>query len=245
MALELLRKIGLSDGERKVYAALLDLGTAPLNRIHERVGIERRNIYDILNKLIERGLVTYITENKRRAFRLVHPNRLLGYLDEKAEELQRVKDQVQEEIPTLVKKFAFAQPEIGAEIYRGAEGVKAVWDDMLNAKEIRWIGSGFYVPEKYPTFFKSWDRRRAERKIKSIHLFRGEKRNHPDRKLFPHSKFLPPEFSGNPTVTVVCGSKVVQFLYGWSFFAFVIESKELAENYRRYHKYLWDNVAKP
>ena len=26
--------------------------------------------------------------------------------------------------------------------------------------------------------------------------------------------------------------------------AFVIESKELSDNYKRYHKYLWDNVAK-
>lgn len=245
MALDILRKIGLSDGEIRVYTALLDLGTAPLHRIHERVGIERRNIYDILNKLIERGLVTYITENKRRSFQLAHPNKLLGYIDEKKGELERVKEEMQSEIPELIKKFEFTRPEISAEVYRGVEGVKAVWEDMLNVKEIRWIGSGFYVPEKYPAFFKSWDRRRAERKIKSMHLFRNEKRNQPYSKFFPHAKFLPLEFSGNPTVTVVYGNKVAQFLYGETYFAFVIESKELAENYRRYHRYLWENVAKP
>ena len=53
MTLEILRKIGLSEGEIKVYNALLDLGTSSLNQIHEKTGIERRNIYDILNKLIE------------------------------------------------------------------------------------------------------------------------------------------------------------------------------------------------
>src|SRR3989344_1655982 len=117
MALDILRKIGLSDGEIKVYGALLDLGTAPLNHIHEKVGIERRNIYDILNKLIERGLVTYITENKRRSFKLAHPNKLLGYIEEKKGELERVKAEVQSELPELIQKFSFASPEINAEIY--------------------------------------------------------------------------------------------------------------------------------
>ncbi len=57
-------------------------------------------------------------------------------------------------------------------------------------------------------------------------------------------KFLPKEFSGNPTVIGIYGNKVTNFIFGDEFFAFVIESKELAENYKRYHKYLWDKVAK-
>lgn len=244
MALDILRKIGLSDGEVKVYAALLDLGAAPLNRIHEKVGIERRNIYDILNKLIERGLVSYVTENKKRSFRCTHPNKILGYIDEEKEELQRLREDVEKEVPALIKKFEFSQPEISAEVFRGPEGIKAVWEDMLNYKELFWLGSGMYVPTKFPIFFRHWDQKVAERKIKSIHLFRHERRKDPFSKHFPGSRFLPPEFSGNPTVTVVFGNKVAQFLFGETLFAFVIESKELAENYKRYHKYLWQNVAK-
>jgi hypothetical protein len=61
---------------------------------------------------------------------------------------------------------------------------------------------------------------------------------------FEHQKFLPKEFSGNPTVICIYGNKVVNFLYGESLFAFVIESKELADNYKSYHKYLWDKVAR-
>ena len=57
-------------------------------------------------------------------------------------------------------------------------------------------------------------------------------------------KFLPTEFSGNPGVIAVYGHKVVNVVYAEEFFGFVIESRELAENYKKYHKYLWDNVAK-
>ena len=56
-------------------------------------------------------------------------------------------------------------------------------------------------------------------------------------------KYLPEEMSGNPTVIFIYGNKVANVLWGDEYFAFVIESKELAENYRKYHKYLWDNVA--
>jgi len=59
MNLEILRKIGLSEGEIKIYSALVDEGLSSINKIHEKTGIERRNIYDILNKLIEMYQLSY------------------------------------------------------------------------------------------------------------------------------------------------------------------------------------------
>ena len=65
-------------------------------------------------------------------------------------------------------------------------------------------------------------------------------------KPFPYEevKFLPEEFSGAPTVIGIFGDKVAQLLLGEEIFVFVTESKELADNYKRYHKYLWDKIAK-
>ena len=105
MALEILRKIGLSDGEIKVYSALLDLGPASVNSVHERTGIERRNIYDILNKLIERGLVSYMTENKRRTFQASHPSKIINYIEERKSELDNVKKDIETDISPLIKIF--------------------------------------------------------------------------------------------------------------------------------------------
>jgi len=243
---EILRKVGLSSGEITVYDALLQLGPATTNKIHEKVGIERRNIYDILNKLIERGLVTYIDENKHRTFQLANPNKILSYLDEKKSTIEDLKADVQKELPAMTAMFESSKPELNAEVYRGSEGIKTIWQDMLNhkeIKEIRWIGSGNYMPNKYPAFWKHWNDRRLERKIQSFHLFRDEIRG----SMIPNvgnARFLPKEFSGNPTVTAMYGNKVVNFLFGAELFAFVIESKELADNYKAYHTYLWNNVAR-
>ncbi len=240
----LLRQVGLSNGEIKVYSALLDTGVTSLNRIHEKTGIERRNIYDILNKLIERGLVTYVTENRKRVFQVAHPSKILSYLEDKKEALDETKKAVEKELPSFVQKFELAKPSINAEIYRGIEGMKTVWEDMLNYKAIYWIGSGRYMPKRLPVYFEQWTKRRLKRKVKIFNIMRYEMKKEVTPYPLEEIRFLPKEFSGNPTVLGIHGNKAVNLLLGEDFFAFVLESKELAENYRRYHKYLWEHVAK-
>lgn len=244
MSLEILRRIGISEGEIKVFSALLDSGVSPVNKIHEKTGIERRNIYDILNKLIERGLVAYVTENKRRLFRVSHPGKIISYIEEKKDELDRTENEIKNELPSMIDKFNFRRLAIDAEVYRDAEGVKAVWEDMLNYKEVRWIGSGRYIPKMLPHFFASWNRRRIKLEVKWFNLLRYEMRKETKAMPYEEVRFLPEEFSGNPSVVCIYGNKVVNFMFGAELFAFVIESNEIAENHRRYHKYLWDNVAK-
>jgi len=244
MELNFLRKIGLSGGEIKIYSSLLDSGKVPINKIHENTGIERRNIYDILNKLIERGLVTYVKENKRRLFQISHPNKIIGYIEEKKQELIKSKEEIEKEIPLIIGKYNFRKLDINAEIFRGVEGVKSVWEDMLNYKKIYWIGSGRYVPKRLPIWFSNWNNRRIKSKVKWLNLLRYELRKEIKKPLpYEYIKFLPKEFSGNPIAIGIYGNKTVNFLLGEDFFAFLIESKELAENYKIYHKYLWDNVA--
>ena len=250
MNLEILKKIGLSDGEIKVYDALLEIGATSINNIHEKVGIDRRNIYDILNKLIEKGLISYIEENGKRIFKVSNPDKILSYLEEKKSNLEEVKKEVEKIIPAMQEEFKSEKQELFAEIFKGAEGMKAVWDDLLNYDSIYWIGSGMYVPLGFPAFWDDWDKRRMKKNVGSYHLFRGDKREEvKKRKGFNKNKitnwkFLPNEFSGSPTVTVAYGDKVAQMMLGENINVFVIQSTELAENYKKYHKYLWDKVAK-
>jgi sugar-specific transcriptional regulator TrmB len=246
MNLEILKKIGLSDGEIKVYGALLEIGVSSINNIHKKVGMDRRNIYDILNKLIERGLISYIAENGKRTFKTSNPEKILSYIEEKKTNLDEIKSEVEKIIPAMQSIFKSEKQEIFSEIYRGPEGLKAVWDDILNYTNSYWIGSGFYVPDKFPAFFNDWNKRRRKKRHESYHLFRYDKKKDVIGRPYAYSKakILPQEFSGNPTVTVIYGDKVIQQLFGENIVVFVIQSKELAENYKTYHKFLWDKVAK-
>jgi len=240
-----LKEIGLSAGEVKVYSALLDIGRSQVSRLHEKTGIERSNIYDILNKLIERGLVNYIYENKKRFFQLSHPSKIISYIEEQKQALEKKQIEMEKNIPLLLKRFNSVTPQTRAELYRGAEGVKAAWMEQLDYSEILWIGSGRYVPKKFPAFFAQWNRKRIKRKIPIYNLLKWEMRK--EMRIpweLEQVRFLPKEFSGNPTVIGVYGNKVANWVYSDNLSAFVIEDKDLAESYRKYHKYLW-KLSKP
>ncbi len=246
MAIEVLRKIGLSEGEIRVYSVLLNSGAGSVNKIHEKTGIERRNIYDILNKLIERGLVTYIIENKKRLFQVSNPKKIIDYIEEKKSDLDKTEDEIMKDLPGLSKQFDLRVPEIYSEIYRGYEGIKAIWEDSLNYDTIYWIGAGRYIPKAIPAWFNNWNRKRVKLGIRLMNLLRDEMRKEIKEPWeLEKTRFLPKEFSGNPTVIGIHGPKVVNYIYGTQAFGFMIQSNELSANYKRYFKYLWDHVAKP
>jgi len=245
MVSELLRELGLSNGEVSVYNALLDTGKAQLSKIQEKTGIERANIYTILNKLIERGLVTYSLENKKRQFQPTNPNQLISYIEEKKSALENTQRKIEKELPQLMKKFTSPKTKISSEVFSGPEGIKAAWNEMLDAKEIRWIGAGRYVPKMYPAFFAQWNKKRIKNKIPVYNILRYEMRDEIRKPWeYEQMKFLPKEFSQTPVVINLYNNKVANSMYGQSKAIFVMESEELAQSYAAYFKYLWDNVAK-
>ena len=81
------QELGLTENESKVYLALLELGPSLAGTVSKKTGIHRRNIYDITERLIKKGLVGYILKNNRRLFEASNPNRLKDILSEKQKAL--------------------------------------------------------------------------------------------------------------------------------------------------------------
>lgn len=243
--MEFLRKLDLSEGEITVYSSLLDFGEQSVQRLNERVKIDRRNIYDILNKLIEKGLISYIVENKKKTYKVTNPKKIIGYLEEKQNQIEETKRDINSEMNSLMEKFNLSKANISAQIFRGDEGMKAVWTSVLDeGKDMYWIGSGYYFVDKFPHFFTAWNKKRIGKKMKWHNLIRNEFKENERDLGYENRKYLPKEFTNNDTVIGIYGDKVVNLLFLKEFFAVVIESNELAESYRRYHKYLWDKIAK-
>ncbi len=241
MQINELRVLGLTGGEIKVYSAILNIGISTINRIHEKTGLERRAIYDIINKLIEKGLITYTIEKGKRTYQCAPPSRLKEEVNKRREELEKFAKL----IPSIEKIYGSSKPKINFEIFRGEEGIKSVFEDMLNYKSIYAIGGGFYIVKELHYYWLNYNKRRIKLKSKWRNLVRHElkKQKIPKTELID-IKFLPKEFSGNPVVIIIYGDKVVNLSWGEEWFAFMIESKEVAGNYKRYHQYLWNRVAR-
>ena len=242
MDLELFSELGLSKGEQRVYSAVLGTGVATLNQVHEKTGIERRNIYDILNKLIEKGFVGYTMERGKRMYKASNPSMISDGIGKRRESLSRLEAQ----LPEIKSLYESNKPAISAEIYRGREGIKAILEDSLNYKSIRFIGGTWFIPNVLKYYWPRYNKRRIEAGIPWYNLVRYEYRNDPlPEKRLMNVKILPKEFSGNPVVVYIYGNKVANVSWEEETLSFVIENKEIAENYLRFHKYLWDKVAMP
>lgn len=243
MELQNLKELGLSDGEISVYTAVLELGISTLNKIQEKTGIERRNIYDILNKLIEKGLVSYTIEKGKRTYQCTHPNKILEEIERKEEALKELEDQ----IPQITDLFEGVKPEIRAEVYRGNEAMKSLMNESLNYKEQYWIGGNSGVEKiDLDIWFKHWLKRRAERKIMLYDLvdhgtyLEGLE----PHKIKEHKKMyykycqLPKDLS-SPMIIFIFGNKVAQILWSKQSFAFVLESKAIKDSFMKYFDYFW------
>ncbi|MBU0470991.1 MAG: hypothetical protein KKF65_00060 [Nanoarchaeota archaeon] len=245
MELETLKELGLSDGQISVYEAVLELGISSLNKIQEKTGIERRNIYDILNKLIEKGLITYTVEKKVKTYQCTHPNKILEAIRKKEQLLKKLENQ----IPQIKDLFNSSKPTIRAEVFRGNEAMKALLNEALEYKESYWIGGNSGV-EKTPlkNWFKHWMKRRMEKKhlMNDLVDYGTQLESLSSTNLEKHKKEyykyceLPKDLE-SPMVILIFGNKVAQILWSKQSFAFVLESEEIKESFMKYFNYFWKN----
>ena len=83
MGYEILQEIGLTQTEIKVYLSLLELGPSSAGRILEKSKLPNSTIHRDLNSLIEKGIINYILEGKKKVYQANKPELFLTLLDDK------------------------------------------------------------------------------------------------------------------------------------------------------------------
>lgn len=120
-----LEQLGLSEKEAKVYLAVLELGEVNIQKIAQKSGIKRTTVYDVINSLKEKRLLTEIAKGKKTLFSAEDPRKLEGQLDEKKEMLKKI-------LPELLSITNLLDKKPTIKFYEGNEGIKEVYKDTLN-----------------------------------------------------------------------------------------------------------------
>jgi len=74
MYAETFQELGLSPNEARIYEALLELGKSTVGKIATKTNIHRRNVYDAVNRLVEKGIITPVIGDKDNHYIPVDPN---------------------------------------------------------------------------------------------------------------------------------------------------------------------------
>jgi len=241
---ELLRELGLSLNEARVYEALLKLGTASVQAISNKSGVHRRNVYDSLNKLGEKGLVSESFVKGEKNFKAINPTRLFELLKEKEMKLEQA-------IPEMQRKFKAVEEKEEAYFYRGIEGFKIYLQSILETKEpVYFIGAkAFWLDERLKHFLPRFEMERKRLGIKFKHLFDYEvKEGKPEilKSVGKPYKFMPKKYSSSTAVDIF-GPYVVTFVgvspgkLNEDPLMFVMKSQRLADGYRKFFEMMWDS----
>lgn len=249
MIKEALQKIGLTDGEIKVYLSLLELGSTTTGDITKKSKVSGSKVYEVLDRLIGKGLVSSIVKNNVKYFEASSPERILDYLNEKGSEIEKEKITIKKIIPDLIlKQKETKKSEV--KVFTGFEGIKSCNEDIINSlkKGEEWLSMGLTEqPEHWEAYFNRRQKDRAKKGIKHKHLLNEKyKTLYHIRKSLPHTeyRFLPKEFE-MPTSTEIYKNKVIIFvLVKESPLGIMIENEAVAESFRKYFHILWESAKK-
>lgn len=231
--MQLLEELGLTRNESKVYMALLEQGNSPAGLITRKTGIHRRNVYDAIEMLIQKGLVSYIKVNNIKFYRAVDPKRFSEILKEKEDNLNSI-------MPELEEKFDFVHSKKETSFFRGKQGVKFIFDDQIKVgKEVLVLGACPFAKDIIKYYFPKYDRERKLKKIKLKAIFSSKVK---EKIPLSEIKYLPHQFN-SPSATNVYGDNVAIIMWTEEPFAILIRQKEIADSYREYFKIMW-NIAK-
>ena len=235
--------LGLSKNEAKIYETLIREGELTVGLIAKRSRIHRRNVYDTLNRLVERGLVYEILEHRESRFQGVDPKKLGELLEEKQVALSRV-------MPDLSSLYESVPREQSVCIYRGIEGWKNYMRDIIRVGEdVYCIGAkGAWMDERVMNFFPRFMREANKKKINYYHLFDYEvleQKHDIVKHVGKHYKFLPKGYSA-PAAVDVFGAHVNILsnihIGGMDdeFWFTVIINRRIADAFRIWFRFMYD-----
>ncbi|MBI5134797.1 hypothetical protein HZA86_00980 [Candidatus Uhrbacteria bacterium] len=241
---EVLEEIGLSPNEAKIYEGLLDIGIASVPAISLKIGVHKRNIYDIIPKLLKKGLIYQIADTKENLYAALEPEKLSDLIWEKQAKLKNI-------LPALQEQFKKTATGEAVYIYKGVEGFKNYLRDILTVGEdVYFVGAkGGWFDADLHIFIQKFLRQAREKKIKYFHIFDAEvKKFAPDllKELGKPYRFLPKQYSTTGAIDIF-GDHVVTFSgltlkdITEDVTLVVIVNKKLADCYRTWFKFIWDH----
>ena len=235
--MHVLEELGLTGTEIKVYVSLLELGSSSAGYILEKSKLPNSTVHRDLNSLIEKGLISFVREGKRKVYQSTNPENFVSFIDDKKRRFLEI-------LPELKQKQGSLNKEELAGVYKGVKGIKEVYSMMINSggKEYNTFGGGEVTSK-----VMGWDwwanlhKRRIENKLASRQVFDltvkdGGKEL--SKNKLTNIRYIDEKFASFQE-TVICGDYVAISIFSENPYAFLIKDKNVADSYRKYFELLW------
>lgn len=243
---QILKRLDFSSKEIDVYLTALKLGSASFAELAKFAGTKRSTTYEILEKLKERGLVSFSRKKSKKIFVVEDPEKILRFIEQEKEEVLKKEEDVKNILPKLkaLTKKDTTIPLI--KYYEGKEGVWNIVEDLVRSKEENWIiATGkIYDILGLKQFTKRIVLKRRQSGVK-LNIIAdhhpGNIKGYKANEYFREYRFLPGTIDLNSTVYVY-DNKVALIFFKEPLSGIIIENKELFLVFRFMFDSLWKEL---
>ncbi len=232
-----LQRLGLSRNEAKIYLALLEIGEAQAGALSKKTQINRTTTYDALERLLEKGLISYSIQAGRKMFQASSPEKLMENIKEQEHTAKEI-------IPELQQVYHSSKTKEESHMHKGRKGIKSILHDILKYKEYIAFGSSGQFLEIMKHDFMVFQRRKKEQSIKArVILNESARKSETISFAYTQFRYIPNSYA-TPTSTFVYGDNSAIIIWGENPVAIVINSKAIAKSHRSYFELLWKQARK-
>jgi len=236
---EPLVKLGFSPSEIKVYLFLLKNESSYPNKISAATKINRSNIYEALDRLIAKGVVSFIVKNGIKWFEARSTDSIFSLVNHKKEELEFAKNEIAEELRNIKKDDKNA---LEASIFVGKKGLRMIFEEMLKEKKsISLIASEMQFSKVFGSYFDLWHKQRIEKKISQRSIFPAKFKGKLEERKYLEYKFVSDKFV-NPTTTIIYGDECVFIQWSDEPLAIKMSNSGITQSHLNYFNLLWKSA---
>ncbi|VVB80478.1 HTH-type sugar sensing transcriptional regulator TrmBL1 [uncultured archaeon] len=251
MDTKILEEIGLTKTEIKIYLALLKLGQTTTTNIIKEAQIHASKVYEFLEKLIQKGLVSYVVKSNKKYFSASDPTFLKEFMKEKENKIKEQEQEIDDLLPELKNIKKSGEDMIQSETYEGLKGVKSVYEKILSTLkkgETQFVlGAPKIGNELLEGYLIDWHKRRIKRGIKCKFIYDSDAREYGKfREQMPDTlvRYMPNNISSPMWVEVFGDYVIVGHFKGRNAILFLIHDKEIAKGHLDYFDLIWKLAKK-
>ena len=240
----LLRQLGFTATEAKLYLASLELGPASAIQLGRKLGVTRQLVYGLLPNLEDRGLIKQVKINKKQLYQAVSPDVLTDIVEGLAQKTRDI-------VPMLKTKEAQAKSVPLVTVFENPLSIRdwyrMLMKELMEGDELRIWATNTAWHQMDPVFYDKYIQYKIKNKVRDRIIAPDTEISRSfERKIdspYAEYRYLTQAWS-SPTEKVVWRNQVAHFTIANNVTNMILlESDELADLERAAFDSVWSSLT--
>jgi sugar-specific transcriptional regulator TrmB len=234
--------LGFSKNESKVYSSLIRFGRTGAKDIIRDTQLHKKIVYENIERLIDKGLVSFVQEGRTRFFKVADPNMLVELFEDAIDDAKKMRnaaESIASEIRTQVSQEHAKQDAV---LFRGKKGIRSFYNELLREGKDYIVfgapGNSINIMEEH--FWLNFVKKKSDKKIKGRVLFNQSIKKYGEKikDRYTEVRYFEKDFEPMTEINIQ-GDRVATIVWSDEPVLFLIKDKLVAESYLKYFEKMW------